>query len=89
MRREPDSYDPEPVVVTIGEPSWKRRARIADILIADVSSGGSYLQPGETAQDWALRLQGLLLARYPGLSIVLIRLPGGMMAVGRRATFDS
>ena len=65
----PPDEDPEPVIVTVGEPGWARRARLADILLGTPSTAPS---------------PGVFLDRYPGLLFVAWHLPGGVSVVHTR-----
>lgn len=60
--------DPEPVMVVIGEQGWTRRARCADVLLGEVDRV-------EEARDWSARL----FAHYPGLSVVALAVPSGLV----------
>jgi len=62
----------EPVVVTVGEDGWARRCRLADVLITDGVTGD------------VTAIVAALLDAYPGLTMVLVPLPGNRTAVGSR-----
>lgn len=66
-------HDPEPVIVAVGDRNWARRARLADVLLLDADELES-----------AARMRDELFGRYPGLSMVVLRLPGDVIAIGRR-----
>ncbi len=65
----------EPVVVTVGEPGWARRCRLADVLITEGANGDVAAAAATVAA---------LLDTYPGLAMILLPLPGNRIAVGVR-----
>lgn len=58
-------------MVWVGESGWARRARVADILLADADRLNS-----------AERLRVDLFGRHPGLSLVALALPDGVAVFG-------
>jgi len=69
----PVDDDPEPVIVAVGNLDWAHRVRLADIVLADADQ-----------VDDAVRMCDELFDRYPGLSLVALCLPGGVVVIGRR-----
>lgn len=68
-----EASDPEPVIVTLGERGWVRRAGIADVLLCTACSC-----------EEATNLCGELFRRYPGLSLAVVSLPDGCIVVRSR-----
>lgn len=69
-----DEPDPEPVTVVIGALGWTRAVPCADVLIGDLAK----LQD---VPDTCCRL----FARYPGLSLVALCTPSGLVLTGHPA----
>jgi len=71
--RRPYEADPEPVMVTIGDEDWVRRARLADVVLG--TSPDVECACGTCAE---------MFECYPGLSLVALSLPDDVIVVGSR-----